>query len=262
MAVIKIDGQTVGYETAGDEGPPVLLLHGTTMSHTAFDGVRAAMPADVPYQSVLMDLPGSVESELPNGPLNAEVIAAHAHQLMTSLGHERYHVVGFSIGAVIAAVLAAAEQRAVRSATLIAGWIAADARMKATFNLWRRLLETDTKLFTRYAFVDGFTAAWHEQAAAFLEIAIDIASPMLAPGSVAHVDLDIAVDITDHVGRITAPTLIIGGAEDRWVDVAHSHALGQAIKGSRVEVLAAGHMMMAEQPAQVAALLHPFLAVH
>ena len=43
--MMQIDGQTVGYETAGDDGPPVLLLHGTTMSHTAFDGVRAAMPA-------------------------------------------------------------------------------------------------------------------------------------------------------------------------------------------------------------------------
>ena len=262
MAVIKIDGQTVGYETAGDTGAPVLLLHGTTMSHTAFDGVRAAMPSDVPYRYVLMDLPGSVESELPDGPLSVDTIAAHAHQLMSSLGHERYHVVGFSIGAVVAAALAAAEESAVRSATLIAGWITADARMKATFELWKQLLETDVRLFTRYALVDGFTAAWHEQAAAFMEVAIDVAAPLLAPGSVAHVELDKVVDITEHVSRITSPTLIIGGAEDRWVDVAHSHALGHAIKGSRVEVLAAGHMMMSDQPARVAAVLHPFLADH
>ncbi len=260
--MIKIDGQTVGYETAGDDGAPVLLLHGTTMSHSAFDGVRAAMPADVPYRYVLMDLPGSVESTLPDEPLTVENIAANAHKLMTELGHERYHVVGFSIGAVVAAALAASKPRAVRSATLIAGWITADARMKATFGLWRRLIETDPKLFTRYALVDGFTAAWHEQVASIFEVAIDIAAPMLAPGSVAHIELDIVVDITEHASRITTPTLIVGGAEDRWVDIAHSHALGQAITGSRVEVLTAGHMMMAEQPAQVAALLNPFLAAN
>lgn len=262
MAVLQIDGQTVGYETAGDDGPPVLLLHGTTMNLKSFDGVRAAMPADATYRFVMMDLPGSGESTLPDEPLVLENVAALAHALMRQLDHDRYHVVGFSIGAVVAAALAAAQQRSVRSATLLAGWIAADARMKATFELWRALISADPKLFTRYALVDGFTAAWHEQMAPMIEVAVDLSAPTLAPGSAAHIDLDVAVDITESVGRISAPTLIIGGAEDRWVDVAHSHALGRAINGSRVEVLAAGHMMMAEQPARVAALLHPHLAAN
>lgn len=259
---MQIDGQTVGYELAGDDGPPVLLMHGTTMNHKSFDGVRAALPADAAYSFVMMDLPGSGESTLPDEPLVIENVAAQAHALMRQLDHDRYHVVGFSIGAVVAAALAALQPRAVRSATLIAGWIAADARMKATFELWRNLIATDPKLFTRYALVDGFTAAWHEQMAPMMEMAVDLSAATLAPGSAAHIDLDVTVDLTSRVGQIVAPTLIIGGAEDRWVDVAHSHALGRAIAGSRVEVLAAGHMMMAEQPAQVAALLHPFLAAH
>lgn len=260
--MIRIDGQTVGYETAGDDGAPVLLLHGTTMSHTAFDGVRAAMPADASYQFVMMDLPGSVESSLPDGPLDIETIAAHAHALMTHLGHERYHVAGFSIGALVAAVVAAKQQKSVRSATLIAGWIAADERMRATFELWRRLIAIDPKLFMRYALVDGFTAAWHDQMAPIFEIAVDVAAATVAPGSAAHIDLDLVVDIASYLDKVVAPTLIIGGAEDRWVDVVHSHALGNAIKGSRVKVLAAGHMMMAEQPTEVAALLHPHLAAN
>ena len=262
MAVIRVDGQTVGYETAGDDGAPVLLLHGTTMSHTAFDGVRAAMPDDVPFRYVMMDLPGSVESSLPDGPLAVDTIAAHAHALMTRLGHESYHIAGFSIGALVAAVVAASQPKSVRSVTLVAGWISADARMKATFELWRRLIAIDPKLFTRYALVDGFTAAWHQQMAAILDIAIDVASATLAPGSEAHFDLDLVADITAYLDGVVAPTLIIGGAEDRWVDVAHSHALGRAIAGSRVEVLAAGHMMMAERPAEVAALLHPHLTTN
>ena len=57
-------------------------------------------------------------------------------------------------------------------------------------------------------------------------------------------------------------SLVIGAIEDRWVDIKHSQALGRAIAVSRVEVLAAGHMMISEQPAQVAALLHPHLAAN
>ena len=259
---MQIDGQAVGYELAGDDGPPVLLLHGTTMSYTAFDSMRAAMPADASYRYVMMNLPGSGESALPGEPLTAENIARQAHQLMGELGHERYHVVGFSIGALVAATIAASQPHAVRSVAMLAGWIAADARMKATFELWRRLIATDPELFTRYAFVDGFTAVAHEFMAPMLEVAIAVSATNLAPGSAAHIELDVAIDISELVVHITAPTLVIGGAEDRWVDVAHSHALGRAIAGSRVEVLAAGHMMMAEQPAQVAALLHPHLTAN
>jgi pimeloyl-ACP methyl ester carboxylesterase len=262
MTVLLIDEQSIAYEVAGDAGPPVLLLHGTTMDHTAFDGVRAAMPAEAQYQFVMMDLPGSGDSTVPDQPLTVENISRHAHALMLELGHPRYHVVGFSIGAVVAAALSAAQPREVRSATLIAGWIAADARMKATFELWRRLLAVDPELFTRYALADGFTAAAHELMAPMLEPIVAKSATTVAPGSAAHIDLDIAANISELVGQIAAPTLIIGGAEDRWVDVAHSHALGRAIAGSRVEVLAAGHMMIAEQPAHVAALLHPHLAAH
>lgn len=261
--MIQIDGLSVGYEVAGEQdGAPVLMLHGTTMSHTAFDGVRAAMPADASYQFVMMDLPGSGDSELSDKPLTVEGIAAQAHALMHNFGHDRYHAVGFSLGAVVAAAVASMQPAAVRSVTLIAGWIAADARMKATFELWRRLIAADPALFTRYALADGFTAVAHEMMAPILETVIEISAATVATGSAAQLDLDIVADIGDLVTQITAPTLIVGGTEDRWVDVAHSHALGRAIEGSRVEVLAAGHMMMAEQPTQVAALLRPHLAAH
>ena len=257
---MQIDGQLVGYATAGDDGPPLLLLHGTVMSRTAFDGVRAATPVDVTYRYVMMDLPGSGESPLPDAPLTVEGIAAQAHALMRELGHESYHIAGFSLGAVVGAAIAGLQPQAVRSLTLIAGWIATDARMKATFELWRRLIAVDHALFMRYVLADGFTAAFHEQMAPMLDAAIAVGAAAVAPGSAAQIDLDIAADISELVGRINAPTLVIGGAEDRWVDVSHSHALGRAIEGSRVEVLPAGHMMIAEQPAQVAALLSPHLA--
>ena len=259
---MQINGQSVGYATAGDDGPPVLLLHGTVMSRTAFDGVCGAMPTDASYRYVMMDLPGSGGSSLPDGPLTVEGIAATGHTLMQELGHERYHIAGFSLGAIVAAAMAGRYQQAVRSATLIAGWITTDARMRATFELWRRLIAADPKLFARYVLADGFTADAHELMASMAEGLVDLIAGSIASGYAAQVDLDMAIDISSEVGKITAPTLIIGGADDRWVDVKHSHALGRAIAGSRVEVLAAGHMMITEQPGQVAAFLQPYIASH
>lgn len=255
MATLDIDGQLIGYATEG-AGEPLLLLHGTTMNRTGFDTVRSAMPGGAEYAYVMVEFPGSGESAMPAEPITVAALAAQAHAVMHHLGHERYHVAGYSLGAVAAAGLAGLHPEAVRSATLIAGWITTDARMRATFELWKRLIAIDKELFMRYAMVDGLTAAAHEAMEPILEMAIGMGAATVAEGSAAHLDLDAVVDIATEVAAITAPTLVIGGAEDRWVDVSHSHALAAAIIGSRLEIMSAGHLMITESAPQIAALLH------
>ena len=259
MATLDIDGQLIGYAIEGT-GTPVLLLHGTTMNRSAFDGVRGALPPDAAYQCVMVEFPGSGESAMPTEPLSVQVLAHQAHTVMQHLGHERYHVAGYSLGAVVAAGLAGIRPDAVSSLTLLAGWMTTDARQRCTFELWKRLIATDRELFMRYALADGLTAGAHEMMEPILEMAIGIGAATIAEGSAAHLDLDLIIDIVGLVGHITAPTLIIGGAEDRWVDISHSHALAAAIASSRIEVLPAGHLMITELPGDIAALLHAHVA--
>jgi pimeloyl-ACP methyl ester carboxylesterase len=259
MATLDVDGQLIGYAVEG-EGTPLLLIHGTTMNRTAFDAVRGALPADAQYSWVMAELPGSGESAMPTAAMTVEASADQMHAVMQHLGHERYHVAGFSLGAVVAAAVAGLHPEAVQSATLVAGWMRTDARQRCTFELWKRLIAADKELFMRYAMADGLTAGAHEMMEPILEMAIGMGVPTIAEGSAAQLDLDIAVDIVDIVGCITAPTLIIGGAEDRWVDVSHSHALAQAIPGSHLEVLPAGHLMITELAPQIAELLHAHVA--
>lgn len=60
--------------------------------------------------------------------------------------------------------------------------------------------------------------------------------------------------------RVTAPTLVIWGAEDRLVPPSYATDLAGRIPGSRVEVLAgAGHMVPVERPLEVAELIEQFL---
>ncbi|MCY7298119.1 MAG: alpha/beta hydrolase [Ilumatobacteraceae bacterium] len=259
MATLDIDGQLIGYAVEGT-GTPLLLLHGTTMNRTTFDGMRAALPADAAYECVMVEFPGSGESAMPTEPLSVQVLAHQAHTVMQHLGHDRYHVAGYSLGAVVAAGLAGIQPDAMASVTLLAGWITTDARQRCTFELWKRLIATDKELFMRYALADGLTAGAHLMMEPILEMAIGMGAATVAEGSAAHLDLDLIVDIASLVGKITAPTLIIGGAEDRWVDISHSHALAAAIAGSRLEILPAGHLMITELPAEIAALLHAHIA--
>lgn len=252
MGTLEVNGSTVGYGTDGT-GDPILMLHGTTMARTAWDLVRGAVPS--PHTWVMPEFPGSGESAMPTGPIELDDLTAQSLAVMDALGHDRFHVAGYSLGAVVGLAIAAAAPDRVRTVTALCGWAKADARMRFTFDLWRRLIATDSELFMRYTFADGFTAAGHEGLAPMMDAMIPIAAATVAPGSDAHLELDLRVDITDRLAMITAPTLIIGATEDRWVDVSHSRSLASAIPGARLVELPAGHLVIQELAGEVAALL-------
>jgi 3-oxoadipate enol-lactonase len=257
MPSIQRDGATIGYGVDGpDDGTALLLYHGTTMDRLAWDMVIAALPADHGLRFVKPEFPGSGESSMPTAPLTVEELVADGLAVLDEVGVDRFHVAGYSLGAVIAAATAAQAGQRVASATLLCGWVVSDPRMIFTFDLWKRLIADDTALFMRYAVADGFTpgaigALWDS-----LEDVVAIGATAIAPGSAAQLDLDIALDITPLLGSITAPTLVIGAEDDRWVDVSHSRTLAAAIPSAQLEILPAGHIVIQELAGDVARLLH------
>ena len=67
--------------------------------------------------------------------------------------------------------------------------------------------------------------------------------------------------IVDALDRITAPALVIAGAEDAAFPPVHAEELADRIPGARLEVLPrVGHMAPREAPTAVAGLLKSFLA--
>ena len=59
-------------------------------------------------------------------------------------------------------------------------------------------------------------------------------------------------DASGEVGRITSPTLVIHGAEDRYVPPVNARSLAEAIPNARLRVLeGAGHLVFIEQAAEV-----------
>jgi pimeloyl-ACP methyl ester carboxylesterase len=260
MATLQVGDATVGYAVEGpDGGVPLLLIHGTTMARQAWDMVRAAMPADT-YRYVLIELPGSGESSMPDGPITIPAVVEQSLAVMTHLGHESFHVAGYSLGAVVALAVAGTAPDRVGSVTSLCGWAVCDARMRITFELWKRLIEADPQLFMRYAMADGFTVNALAVTESMIESLLPLTASLLAPGSAAHLDLDIALDITSLVPSISSPTLILGALEDRWVDISHSHWLHEAIPGSSFQALPAGHLVIQELAVEVAPLLHSHIA--
>jgi pimeloyl-ACP methyl ester carboxylesterase len=179
---------------------------------------------------------------------------------MNHLGHERFHVIGYSLGAVAALRCAANFSDSVITVTSLCGWSQTDARMKVTFDLWRRLIAIDNELFMRYALADGYTAAGLQVIEPMFDVVVGMAASAVQPGSDAQLELDIRIDIEESLGRITAPCLVIGGIEDRWVDISKSRHIAANVPGATLVELPAGHLVIGELPAEIASAVSAHVA--
>jgi len=249
MAVFEHNGRKIGYSIEGT-GSPVLAFHGTTQAANAWDQVKASCSESRTW--VVFEFPGSGESEMPTAPIELDNLVDDAVALMNHLGFSQFHVVGYSLGAVAALKTAAQHPSSVLTVTSLCGWSQSDARMRITFDLWRRLIAIGPDLFMRYAIADGYSA----DTIAMLEPMIDgvaaMASSAVQPGSDAHLELDIRVDIEAALSGISVPCLVLGGRDDRWVDISKSRHIASVVPGAELVELPAGHLVIGELPAEIA----------
>lgn len=249
MATFEFRGTTIGYSMEGN-GVPILAFHGTTQAANAWDQVKAACTESRTW--VVCEFPGSGESSMPEGPIDITEVIDGAVSLMKSLGFDTFHVVGYSLGAVAALKTASLYPSNVRSVTSLCGWSQSDARMRVTFDLWRRLIAIDPALFMRYAIADGYTVPTIEMLEPMIDAAASMGATTVQPGSDAHLELDLRVDIEDDLSRITCPALVLGGRFDRWVDFSKSEHIASHISGARLVELPSGHLVIGEMPADIA----------
>jgi len=121
MPHFESDGLRIHYEIHG-EGDPVLLLHGFA-SNGRVNWVSTSWTkrlSDAGFQAIVMDHRGHGESDKPHDPAaySAPLMAEDARRLLDHLGIERADVMGYSMGARVAAFLAIAHPRRVRSLIL------------------------------------------------------------------------------------------------------------------------------------------------
>lgn len=108
---------TIDYERAG-AGEPVVLVHGIGHRREAWGQVPALLLA-AGYEVITLDLPGFGRSPMPRRPDVASVkdTVRQLERFFAEIGLDRPHVIGNSLGGLMALELAS--NRAVRSATAL-----------------------------------------------------------------------------------------------------------------------------------------------
>ncbi|MFD0395105.1 alpha/beta fold hydrolase [Streptomyces nogalater] len=173
-----------------------------------------------------------------------------------------FHLVGHSLGACVAAAVAAQCGDRVRTLVLHAGWATSDARMTAQFALWRRLLAVDTELLARVVLLTAFraTAPHFRDAAAFEREVAAFAAMFRPEGTARQLLLDEKVDIARLLPRITAPSLVIAGTGDTVVPPYHQEQLAELVPGARLTHVVSGHAFPFESPERFTGLVTEFIA--
>lgn len=251
MPTVSVSAAPVHYDVAG-EGPELVLVHGTGGdSLTNFSHLVGGF-AD--RRTVITpDYAGSGGTPLPEGELTLDLLVDQVAATFDGPAD----LVGFSLGAVVAAAVAAKHPERIRSLVLIAGWAHGDddPRLRLGLSFWAKSLESGDFAGTAslLAFSPAFMRGWGEEGLAQVLTADPPA------GTARQIALDLKVDIRDRLPLITAPTLVIGNTQDYLVPVEHSRELHRLIPGSRYAELDSGHVVVLERPVELTELIREFI---
>lgn len=230
--------------------PAVIFLHGAGGNHLFWPPELRRLPGQRIYA---LDLPSHGKSE----GIGLQSIADYAEcvlDFMNSLKLRRAIFVGHSMGGAVALWLGI--HRPAR--TLGLGLIATAPRLRVSPELLTSAsnpaaFQLAINNIVEWSFSSHADPRLKELAAQRLA---EVRPPVLQGDFMACA----AYDETDLLGRITAPTLVICGTEDKMTPLYLSQAMRERIKNALLHTIdGAGHMVMLEKPQAVAGVLQLFL---
>ena len=261
---VQANGINMHYTVDGPEGAPwVTFITGIANDTTLFAGQARAL-ADK-YRVLRYDLRGQGRSEATPGPYSIESLAADLVALWDALGIRRSHLVALGLGGPVA--MRVAIDHPVRIIALVP--TCCRARMVPDFAaMWQRLVDTVTAGGIE-AIVEQTAQRWFsEDFKAAHPGVLDGVRAMIRgtskDGYLGVVAAFARLDLEDELGRIAAPTLFIGGAEDKvGGPEALMRTLAAKVPGATYEpVPGAAHIANLQNEAGYNAILRAFLDKH
>lgn len=257
MPVTQINDIKVYYEVSG-HGEPLLFIHG--LGSSGRDWAPQVEAFQDRFMCITYDVRGHGRSDKPPGPYSVSQFAVDATGLLHHLGLSSAHLVGLSLGGMIAFQMAVDAPHYVKSMVIINSGPAVPMRtLKEKAVVWQRLvlfrflsmerigLTIGGRLFPdpdQAEMRDYFIARWAEND----KTAYMNATRALAGWSVA-----------DRLSAITAPTLVIASDQDYTPVEAKAAYVAQMPNAELVVVEDARHAVNFAQPHKVNPLIAAFL---
>jgi 3-oxoadipate enol-lactonase len=248
--VVAADGTRIAYALGGRrDAQPLLLIHGLGADTRGWLMQTRALGSR--FRLVMVDNRGVGRSDRAEGPYDLEVMAADAVAALDHAGYGSAHVMGASMGGIIAQALAVRFPERVRSLTL--------ACTACHHVAWRvELLEEwaeEAEAFGMREFVRR-NLGWMVGPRSLRRLApaltvlgplafnVPVASFVAQVQAILAIDDDLRTELTD----ISVPTLVMVGSQDVLTTQGDSEEIASLIPGAELAVVRGGaHLFMVEQ---------------
>ena len=259
---MAVAGSELQYERRGT-GPPLLLIQGMG-ANAAHWGEPFLRALERDFELLLYDHRGIGRSAPWGGDLTIAALAADALALLDALQIADAHVLGISMGGMVAQELALAAPQRVRTLTLgctsCGGTQSKSTASAVIQRLTTAVLSRDEARMLRTGFeivVSPTYAASEQHYAAFAA-----AARIHQPGISILMAQKVAAERHDTYARLRGlrvPTLVIHGTADAVLEAINGDLVASLIPGARLELLErVGHLFFWEQPERSAELVRRF----
>jgi len=245
MPTTKVGDINIYYEVHG-EGEPLLLIMGLGADVTGWLFQTSEFSKE--YRVIVFDNRGVGRTDAPDSPYSIEMMADDAAGLLYALGIEKAHIIGLSMGGMIAQELALKYPQRVKSlilATTAAGPSEGIFRAGHVIDTWARMVQEGVSLETRigeqliWIFTDKFFEN-EEQFNMTLNVMLSNPYPQPAYALARQVAACLEHDARDRLGQIAVPTLVLVAKEDILLPVKLSEAIAAGIPSAELVVLEGG----------------------
>jgi pimeloyl-ACP methyl ester carboxylesterase len=272
MALAQINGIEIYFEEQGNrDGEPVLLIMGLGGNALAWaPQIEALVPH---YRVIAFDNRGAGRTSKPEGPYTMTQMAADAAGVLDEVSVPSAHIVGASMGGMIAQEFALQYPQRVRTLTLMcttpggphsAGFAemkVAATELDRTEDLAAAMTPERMQEMMLQMFSPEFIANPGPGFAQMVGSAVQF--PATAESMRSQMAAILAHDTYGRLPTIVAPTLVMAGDADPMVDPANAHILAERIPGAQLRMYPGlRHGFTAERPDEVNAALLDFLGKH
>ena len=248
------------YRWHGGPGDVLVLIAGLGAKGTSWHPFLETAARS--FAVLTFDNPGAGQSPRLCEPVSIADLAGQVVDLLDHLGVRRAHVVGRSMGGMIAQELALLAPERVDRLVLASTTGRPESHLTEVFRLWAQMaaLRLPTAIRHRCSLLwclGDEALASNARVRSYLRARASSDRPeeyaLLAEACARH-------DSLDRLGSLRVPTLVVSGTDDRLMPAANAKALASAIPGSELcWIPGAGHLAYLETPARFAAEVLDFL---
>jgi 3-oxoadipate enol-lactonase len=262
MPTAHVNGIDINYKLEGDGDETIVLVNGL-----ADDLETWVLQMDdllgAGYRVLRFDNRGIGASSAPPGPYTTKLFAQDAKALVDELGLTGFHMVGVSMGGMIAQEYALAYPDDLRSVTLACTYAAPGPFCSRMFAMWADLApKLGVPFVMRDVTLWAFTVPFFEEREDELrEFEAEMAQmPQPVDVYLAQLHSIQTHDTTARLAEIRTPTLVLAGEEDILIPVRLSRRLHEGIPGAAWQTTPGGHACLWESPEPFNRTVLDFLA--